>query len=78
MSTFSKVMIRVFLKSFKRGILKIINFASQVLKQNETAIIEAEIAGNHISKETLTSKAATMAIRQAANNAKRDHKVLIL
>ncbi len=69
---------RVFLKTFKRGILKIMNFASQVLKQNETAIIEEEVAGNHISEETLTSKAATMAIRQATNNTKRDHEVLIL
>ncbi len=69
---------RVFLKTFKRGILEIMNFASQVLEQNETAIIEEEIAGNYISKEILTSKAATMAIRQAANNTKRDHEVLIL
>ncbi len=71
-------MIRVSLKTCKRGILKIMNFASQVLKQNEAATIDEENAVNHISKETLTSKAATMTMRLTANNTKRDHKVLIL
>ncbi len=50
--------------------LIIINVASQILKQTGAKIINYKNAGYHISKETLTSKAATLTIMLTANNAK--------